>query len=95
MEKYPRGLCLIINNEHFYDEKDGDGPGVRVRQPLEEARALAGGGRPTSMVCPELLEHVSKELERISNLKKNARKLWEEQAALRKGDKGAKGAEKG
>jgi hypothetical protein len=20
MEKYPRGLCLIINNEHFYDE---------------------------------------------------------------------------
>ena len=36
------------------------------------------------MVCPELLETVLKELERISGIKKNARKLREEQAAAAK-----------
>jgi hypothetical protein len=30
------------------------------------------------MVCPLLLDHVSKELERVAGIKKNARKLREE-----------------
>ena len=37
-----------------------------------------------SMVAPNLLNFVSEELERVSAIKKNARKLREEQAALKK-----------
>ena len=33
------------------------------------------------MICPELQDHVSKELERVSTIKKNARKLREEAKA--------------
>ena len=40
------------------------------------------------MVCPELMDQVAKELERVSGIKKNARKLREEQAALKKSPKG-------
>ena len=69
--------------EYYYDEKDLDTMNQNPRLPAEEARAFTGGGRPSSMVAPELLEHVSKELERIGGIKKNARKLREEQAALK------------
>ena len=37
------------------------------------------------MICPELLDQVAKDLERISGIKKNARKLREEQKEARKG----------
>jgi len=69
--------------EHYYDEKDLDNFSGNPKLPAEEARAFVGGGRPVSMVAPELLDYVSKELERVSGIKKNARKLREEQAALR------------
>jgi hypothetical protein len=68
------------------------------RVPAEEARAFTGGGRPSSMVAPELLEHVSKELERVGGIKRNARKLREEQAAQRStkpGKGGGKGGDGG
>ena len=69
-----------------------------LRMPLDEIRAFTGGGRPASMIAPELLDHVSKELERVSGIKKNARKLREEQAALKgegRGPKGGKTQEQG
>ncbi|CAK0816959.1 unnamed protein product, partial [Prorocentrum cordatum] len=50
-----------------------------------EAFAFMGGSRSPSMVCPELLDSVSKELERIHSIKKNARKLREEQKANKGG----------
>ena len=87
-----RKLQLI---EHYYDERDASSVDNNTKQPIEEVRAFVGGARPTSMVCPALLDHVSKELEKISAIKKNHRKLREEQAAIRaaaksKGGKGAK-----
>jgi hypothetical protein len=87
-----RKLQLI---EYYYDEKDLDTMNSNPRLPAEEARAFTGGGRPSSMVAPELLEHVSKELERVGGIKKNARKLREEQAAHKNTKPGKGGGGKG
>jgi hypothetical protein len=81
--------------EYYYDEKDLDTMNQNPRLPAEEARAFTGGGRPSSMVAPELLEHVSKELERVGGIKKNARKLREEQAAQKNVKPGKGGDGKG
>ena len=79
------GCELIVRHlqliEHFYDEKDVDTRVIAGRQHIEEVRAFLGGSRSASMVCPALLDIVSKDLERVSNIKKNARKLREEAAA--------------
>lgn len=81
-----RKLQLI---EHFYDERDVDqAMQANSKVPPEEMRAFVGGGRPASMVSPDLLEHVSRELERIASIKKNSRKLREENAAGKKGGRG-------
>ena len=81
--------------EYYYDERDVDAGSANARLPMDEMRAFVGGGRPTSMVAPNLVDHVSKELERVSGIKKNARKLREEAAAAKrgagKGDKPAPG----
>ena len=70
--------------EHFWDEKAMDQAAANSRLPVDETQAFVGGGRPASMVCPALLDHVSKELERVSGIKKKTRKLREEAAAARK-----------
>ena len=67
---------------------------MAARLPTEEISAFTGStgvGQP--MVSPQLLDFVSKELERISGIQKNARKLREEQALSRKKQppKGGKG----
>lgn len=72
--------------KHVYDERDID-------QALQSnskvpVRAVVGGGRSASMVSPELLEHVSRELERVAAIKKTPRKLREENAAGKKGGRG-------
>ena len=66
--------------EHPYDERSRDKYDPN-RMPPEEADAFMGGhlgARPVSMVCPSLMDDISKQLERISGIKKNARKLREE-----------------
>jgi len=87
MEVAYRKLQLI---EHFWDEKSLDQAAQNARVPVDEVHAFVGGGRPSSMVCPSLLDYVSRELERISGIKKNARKLREEAAAGKKGQGNAK-----
>ena len=65
-----------------------------AKQLIEEVRAFVGGQRAQSMVCPVLLDHVSKELEGVSAMKKNARKnargvpLIEEGRGLRQTQQG-------
>ncbi|CAK0803080.1 unnamed protein product, partial [Prorocentrum cordatum] len=58
--------------------------GYRKLQLIErywcDRRGLVGSRSPSTL-CPELLDTVSKELERIHGIKKNARKLREEQKA--------------
>ncbi len=47
------------------------------------------------MAAPVILEHVSKELERVGGIEKNARKLREERAAaksIKPGEGGGKGS---
>ncbi len=58
--------------------------------PRDERQAFLGGGRPASMVCPALPDHVSKELERVSNLTKKARSLREEDAGMNKDNRNKK-----
>ena len=86
-ERLVRKLQLI---EHFWDEKQRAQETVQAKMPHEEVSAfmggIGGGARPSSMVCPALLDQVGKELERVGNIKKNARKLREES----KGTKGPK-----
>ncbi|CAK0888695.1 unnamed protein product, partial [Prorocentrum cordatum] len=77
-----RKLQLI---EHYWDDRGAEQQQNNSKIPLEESQAFMGGARAPSMARPELLETVSKELERISSIKKNARKLREEQAAAAKG----------
>ncbi|CAK0839605.1 unnamed protein product, partial [Prorocentrum cordatum] len=78
-----RKLQLI---EHYWDDRSAEQQQQHnMRMPLEEAFAFMGGSRSPSMVCPELLDSVSKELERIHSIKKNARKLREEQKANKGG----------
>ncbi|CAK0867888.1 unnamed protein product [Prorocentrum cordatum] len=77
-----RKLQLI---EHYWDDRSAEQQQHNMRMPLEEAFAFMGGSRSPSMVCPELLDSVSKELERIHSIKKNARKLRGEQKANKGG----------
>ena len=83
-----RHLQLI---EHYYGEKDVDTRIMAGRQPIEEVRSFMGGSRSSSMVCPALLDTLSKDLERIGGIKKNARKLREEAAAAGHKKKNGKG----
>ena len=76
-----RKLQLI---EYYWDERRQEQQQANAKMPLDEVQAFLGGGRAASMVCPELLDHVSKELERVAGIKKNARKLREEQVAMAK-----------
>ncbi|CAK0806316.1 unnamed protein product, partial [Prorocentrum cordatum] len=77
-----RKLQLI---EHYWDDRSAEQQQHNMRMPLEEAFAFMGGSRSPSMARPELLDSVSKELERIHSIKKNARKLREEQKANKGG----------
>ena len=81
-----RHLQLV---EHYYDERVIEHAQGRVT--TDETVAFMGISRSASMVCPSLLDIVSKELERVSGIKKNARRLREEQLAQAK----AKGKKKG
>ncbi|CAK0849262.1 unnamed protein product [Prorocentrum cordatum] len=71
--------------EHFWDEKQRGQDAGQLKLPVEEVSAFMGGtgpsSRPSSMARPALLDVVGKELERISQIKKNARKLREEAKA--------------
>ena len=82
VERLLRKMQLI---EHFWEEKQREQDASQQKMPQEEITAFLGGtgasSRPSSMVCPALLDVVSKELERISQMKKNARKLREEAKA--------------
>ncbi|CAK0890196.1 unnamed protein product [Prorocentrum cordatum] len=74
-----RKLRLV---EHYWDDMCAEQQQQHnMKMPLEEAFAFKGGSRSPSMVCPELLDLVSNELELIHGIKKNARKLREEQKA--------------
>ena len=81
-----RKLQLV---EHFWDDRALESAAAGAKMPPEEVQAFMGGGRTPSMVAPALLDYVSKELERVSGIKKNARKLREEQAASAKAKAGA------
>eukprot|EP00974_Lingulodinium_polyedra_P002954 277144-Lingulodinium_polyedra.AAC.1 len=76
--------------EHYWEERRGDAVNQDSKLPAEEQQAFLGGARSACMVCPELLDTVSKEVERVSSIRKNARKLREEQAATRGKAPGAK-----
>ena len=82
VERLLRKMQLI---EHFWDEKQREQDAGQMKLPLGEVTAFMGGtgpsSRPSSMVCPSLLDVVGKELERVSQIKKNARKLREEAKA--------------
>ncbi|CAK0883562.1 unnamed protein product, partial [Prorocentrum cordatum] len=102
VERLVRKMQLI---EHFWEEKQRGHDTAQQRLPQEEISALMGGtgatSRPGSMVCPALLGVVRKELERVSQLKKNARELWEEAKAASgaevedvRGRRGGVGAER-
>ncbi|CAK0820686.1 unnamed protein product [Prorocentrum cordatum] len=68
--------------EHFLEERQRGQDSAQQRLPQEEISAFMGASsRPSSMVCPALLDAVGKELERASQLKKNARELREEAKA--------------
>ncbi|CAK0811004.1 unnamed protein product [Prorocentrum cordatum] len=81
-ERLQRKMQLI---EHFWDEKQREQDAGQLKLPVEEVSAFMGGtgpsSRPSSMACPALRDVVGKELERISQIKKNARKLREEAKA--------------
>ncbi|CAK0873494.1 unnamed protein product, partial [Prorocentrum cordatum] len=76
-----RKLQLI---EHYWDERRQEQQPANSKLPLDEVQAFMGGGRAAIMARPEALDQVAKKLERIAGIKKNARKLREEQAALAK-----------
>ena len=76
-----RKLQLI---EHYGDDRSAEERQRNLKMPLEETQAFMGGARTPSMVRSEPLENVSKEMERISGIKKNARELREEQVAAAK-----------
>ncbi|CAK0815232.1 unnamed protein product, partial [Prorocentrum cordatum] len=82
VERMLRKMQLI---EHIWDEKQREQDSGQLELPVEEVSAFMGGtglsSRPSSMACPALLDVVGKELERISQIKKNARKLREEAKA--------------
>ena len=65
--------------EHYYDERDAE----RTQGPVttDEREAPVGTNRSASMVCPDLRGRVSKELERVTGIKKNARELRGRQLA--------------
>ncbi|CAK0904148.1 unnamed protein product [Prorocentrum cordatum] len=90
-ERLLRKMQLI---EHFWDEKQRGQDAGQLKLPVEEVSAFMGGtgpsSRPSSMARPALLGVVGKELERISQIKKNARKLREEAKAAA-GPKGVHG----
>ena len=76
----------------YYQEADnskgkGQGKGNRDVMP-EEAAVFAGTHRDygEAMVCPELLDYVSKEVERDASIMKQVRKAREEKKLLKKGN---------
>ena len=93
VERVFRNMQLV---EHFWEEKQREQDATQQKMPQEEVSAFMGGtgaaSRPSSMVCPALLDVVSKELERVSQMKKNARKLREEAKAAAGAKAGGKRA---
>jgi hypothetical protein len=87
-ERLVRKLQLI---EYFWDERQREQDANQLKMPPEEISAFMGGtgsaARPSSMVCPSMMDHIGRELERISNIKKNARKLREETKTAPPGEK--------
>ena len=85
-ERLVRKLQMI---EHFWDERQREQDVTQQKMPMEEVNAFMGGvgagARPSSMVCPTMMDHIGKELERVGNIKKNARKLREESKGTGKG----------
>jgi len=81
-ERLVRKMQMI---EYFWEDKQREKESEHSRLPPEEVAAFMGGSglssRPASMICPAVLDYISKELERVSNIKKNARKLREETRA--------------
>ncbi|CAK0830780.1 unnamed protein product, partial [Prorocentrum cordatum] len=68
----------------YWDDMSAEQQHNNRNIPLEGSQAFVGEVRAPFMVRPELRETVSRELERMSSIKKNARKLREEQAAAPK-----------
>ena len=72
-ERLCRKLQMI---EYFWDEKQREQDAAQQRMPVEEVNAFMGGtgssARPSSMVCLTMIDHISKELERVGNIKRNA-----------------------
>ena len=81
-ERLVRKMQMI---EYFWEEKQREQDAQQQRMPTEEVNAFTGGvgaaARPSSTICPTMMDHISKELERVGNIKKNARKLREETKA--------------
>ncbi|CAK0851198.1 unnamed protein product, partial [Prorocentrum cordatum] len=73
-----RALQLI---GRYWDDRSAEQQHNYRKIPLEGAQAFMGGARSPLTVRPELRETVSRELKRMYSIKKNARKLREEQAA--------------
>ena len=77
--------------EYSYLEKvrEREGANQSGRLSIEEQTHFSGSTRLHSslMVCPDLLEHIRKEVEREAALSKNLRKAREEKEALKKGKK--------
>ena len=69
IEMLVRKMQLV---EHYWDDRRADGA-ADARLPMDELHAFMGGGRSPPMVCLALLDVVSKELERVYSIKKNAR----------------------
>ena len=75
--------------EHFHRERQRlEAVGGKEKLPIdrEEADIFMGtvGGETSLMVCPTLVSHIAKELERQSAIDKQARKAREERALRRK-----------
>ena len=73
--------------------KDLESRGSNGRLSVEEQVLFGGLQRQASslMVCPDLLDHVRREVERDATLAKNLRKAREEKDANRKAEAKAKG----
>ncbi|CAK0896651.1 unnamed protein product [Prorocentrum cordatum] len=90
VERLLRRMQLI---EHFLEEKQREQGASQQKLAQEEISAFMGGAgassRPCSTACPAPLAAVGKELERVSQLKKNAHKLREEAKAAPGAEAGA------
>eukprot|EP00959_Pyramimonas_sp_CCMP1952_P416406 8723853-Pyramimonas_sp.AAC.1 len=78
-----RRLRLI---EHYWDDKSAEQQQQHnMKMPLAEAFGFRGVSRFPSLVCPELLDLVSDEVELFHGIKMNARRPREERKASERG----------